>query len=104
MREHLVRVRVTGEELRTLDVLAAERGQTRSDVARSAIRPGRSTGQASQPSRERALELLARAAEDGSVQAAAMLAREIRLGPKPLALEDDPFADVIDIVKRRRMR
>ena len=104
MREHLIRLRVSAQELRDLDLLAVERGQTRSAVLRSAIRPCQSPTDPGPPSRARALELLARAAEEGNVQAAAMLAREIRLGPEPLETDDDPFAEVVDIARRRRPR
>lgn len=81
-RERIVRVRLTEAEGAALDAIARERGHSTSDVLRSALTAG-PPPPAGPPTRARALELLAAAAERGSVDAAKSLARELRGEPLP---------------------
>jgi hypothetical protein len=76
VREHLVRVRLTEEELHTLDVLAAERGQIRSSVLRSAINPDRS-GKADALGEDGLVSLLEERARAGNVRAIELLLRRL---------------------------
>jgi hypothetical protein len=83
---HVVKVRVSTEELRELDRIVAERGTSRAAVLRSVLDEPRIAIASrdpidAPPSRERALELLALAAEGGSVTAAGLLERALRLAP-----------------------
>jgi hypothetical protein len=77
---HVVKVRVSAQEL---DRIVAERGSSRAAVLRSALAEPELGERlvVAPPSRERALELLALAAEGGSVTAAGLLERALRLAP-----------------------
>lgn len=89
-----IKIRLAERNVGRLDALAAERGQTRSGVIGHLL-----DGPASAPdlpSRERALQLLAESAEQGSVTARVALAR--LLAADHAQTSDSPF----DELARRR--
>jgi len=79
-RAHVVKVRLSDEELEHVDAVVGKLAGTRGGVLRQAALV-RLRGPQSPPTREEALARLAEAAENGSVTAAGLLARELRLAP-----------------------
>jgi Ribbon-helix-helix protein, copG family len=83
-RPNRVEVKLDDAEHAALAAKAAAAGMTRSQVVRDALRTALAddtSAQTGEMSRREALELLARAARDGSVGAAEAVARELRLRP-----------------------
>jgi predicted transcriptional regulator len=76
MLSQVVKVRMSEAEVARFDELAAARRTTRSSVLRSVLREESVTEEFPAPSRERALAMLAAAAEAGSV--VAMVGEEFR--------------------------
>lgn len=97
-RPHRLLVKLTEREHAVLVARARDEGVAMADVLRAGID---SAVPARVPSRERALEVLAEAAEDGSWQAAMALARELRLG-KPADVAADEFAAFDELASKRR--
>jgi hypothetical protein len=84
-RPHRIQVKLSDAELHSLEARVGATGGTKADVMRSALEmPGPVAAEFLEvPSRERALALLAGAAEQGSVTAMASLERALRLGGEP---------------------
>jgi hypothetical protein len=100
---HVVKVRMTADQLERLDELARERGQTRSAVLRGVLdhagpkpvgadRTVLSPTTEVPPDRAWVLGKLAEAAAGGSVVAMTTLARELRLGGVPESLPVGPVS------------
>ena len=84
-RPRRIQVKLSPEEYAHLATKAAALGLTKSATVRDALRKATSEAGAPAPTtelaRSEALELLAAAARDGSITAAAVLARELRIEP-----------------------
>jgi Ribbon-helix-helix protein, copG family len=97
-RRTRIQVSLSERALHRLDLLASERGQSRSRAVESLLEaPAAAAGL---PSRERALQLLSESAENGSVTARVALARLLAGNqPQPAGERDE-----VDELRERRLR
>jgi hypothetical protein len=101
VRQGMIAVRLTAEQIAVLDARARERGCNRSELVRALVAPEQALAPAQTLGEAELVALLEERARHGNVRAIELLLRRCQGHAEPAEAPESPFGEVDELARRR---